>query len=249
MRLLILKCSSRKRGPEAPIPVVERYDGPLWQVLRNYLREQPMFASDLTVYGLSAEYGLIPGDYLIPHYDRTMSMERAAILRPQVLEIFRQIVTPTYHQLCLGISQRYLQALKSWEVFVPAGVKVTITDGTMGEKLGQLRSWLEGRTWIPPSSHRPDRISAPENPRGEVVLSGVPICMSREEVFAIARTALQTDAAGANRFRDWYVQIDDRRVSAKWLVSLISGLPTSAFDAGNARRALLTLGVDVERKV
>ncbi|NNJ13466.1 hypothetical protein EKD04_024375 [Chloroflexales bacterium ZM16-3] len=42
MRLLILKCSARKRGGPEPTPVADRYDGPRWQVLRSYLRAQPM---------------------------------------------------------------------------------------------------------------------------------------------------------------------------------------------------------------
>lgn len=249
MRLLILKCSARKRGPAEPIAVVDRYDGPLWQVLRSYLREQPMFVADLTIYGLSAEYGLIPGDHRIPHYDATMDADRAEVLRPQVLATLRQIVTPDCRQLCLGISQRYLRALAGWEALIPKGVEVTLTDGTMGEKLGQLRAWLEGRAWTPPSANRPARLTAPQKPRGEVVLSGVPIRMSREEILTAARTALQAGATGAERFRDWYVLVDDRRVSAKWLAGLISGLPPSAFDTGNACRALLALGVDVERNV
>ncbi|NTU80213.1 MAG: hypothetical protein HGA45_12535 [Chloroflexales bacterium] len=58
MRLLILKCSAAKPGGPEPIPASERYGGPLWRVLRHYQRVQPIFAADLDVYGLSAEYGL-----------------------------------------------------------------------------------------------------------------------------------------------------------------------------------------------
>ncbi|NTV64930.1 MAG: hypothetical protein HGA65_15580 [Oscillochloris sp.] len=102
MRLLILTCSARKRGGPEPTPVVERYDGPLWQVLRSYLREQPMSAADLTIYGLSAEFGLIPGDQRIPHYDRTMDPDQADALRPLVRETFATLMGQGYDQLCLG---------------------------------------------------------------------------------------------------------------------------------------------------
>jgi hypothetical protein len=54
--------------PKRKSLAVERYDGPLWQVLRRYQREQPEHAADLVVHGLSAEYGLIAGDMCIPHY-------------------------------------------------------------------------------------------------------------------------------------------------------------------------------------
>lgn len=249
MRLLILKCSARKRGGAEPIPVVERYDGPLWRVLRSFQREQPIFAADLDIYGLSAEYGLIPGTTPIPNYERTMAPERADELRPQILAAFQELMGRGYEQLCLGVSDRYLRAMAGWEAYVPAGVDVTLTDGMMGEKLGQLRAWLEGQAWVPPSASRPERIAAPETPRGETVLSGVQLRLSREEVLERARAALASDGAGAGRYRDWYVLVDGRPVSAKWLASVISGLPTTKFDAANARRALLALGVDVERVV
>ncbi|NTU80017.1 MAG: hypothetical protein HGA45_11535 [Chloroflexales bacterium] len=249
MRLLILKCSARKRTGETPLPVIERYDGPLWQVLRSYLREQPMFAADLVVYGLSAEYGLIPGDMPIPNYERTMAPERADALRPQVLAVFQELMGGSYDKLCLGISDRYLRAMEGWETYIPSGLEVTATDGAMGAKLGQLKAWLEGRAWVPPAASRPAHIAAAANPRGEAVLAGVHLRLTRDEVIAKARAALAADGAGADRYRDWYVVLDGRPVAAKWVASVISGLPTTKFDAANARRVLLALGIDVQRAV
>ena len=214
-------------------------------MLRSYLRAQPLFAADLTIYGLSAKYGLIAGDALIPHYDRTMDSAQADALRPQVLAAFGALMEIGYDQLCLGLSDRYLRAMAGWKGSVPPTTAVTLTDGPMGVKLGQLRAWLEGRPWAPQA--RPAHIAAPESPRGAVTLAGVHLALSREEVLEQARAALATDGADAGRFRDWYVLVDGRRVAAKWLASLISGLPTTRFDAANARRALLALGLDIER--
>lgn len=245
MRLLILTCSARKRGAADLLPVLERYDGPLWRVLRSYLQNQPA-ASDLHIYGLSAAFGLLPGEHPIPHYDQTMSPAQADRLRPAVLETFAGLFDADVHQLCLGLSQRYLRAMTGWEQYVPAHVAVTFTDGTMGTKLGQLRAWLAGRPYTPVTPQA-QRLVAPEQPRGAVVIAGVPLRMGREEVLERARVALAADGAGARRFRDWYVLLDDTPVAPKWLVSVLSGLPTSAFDAANARRVLLALGLDVER--
>ena len=245
-RLLILKCSARKRGEGEPIPAIERYDGPLWQVLRSFARAQPLFAADLDVYVLSAAFGLIPASQPIPLYDQTMAPERADELRPVVLERFRVLVADSYRDLCLGLSQRYLRAMLGWETLIPPGVAVTLTDGPMGTKLGQLRAWLEGRAWVP-IAERPERLVADERPRGEVVIGGVALRMSRDDVLARAREALAADGQGAHRYRDWYVLVDGQPVAPKWLVSEISGLPTSAFDASAARRVLLALGIDVER--
>lgn len=245
-RLVILTCSARKRGDATLLPALDRYDGPLWQVLRSYLREQPLFALELDIYVLSAAFGLIPASQPIPWYDQTMAPERADALHPAVLEQFGTLMQQDYDQLCLGLSQRYLRAMDGWEACLPPSVVVTQTDGPMGIKLGQLRAWLEGRTWAPNDNH-PDRLVADAAPRGEVIIRGVTLCMARDDVIERARHALATDGAGAERYRDWYVLIDERPVAPKWLVSLLTGLPTSAFDASAARRALLALGVDVER--
>jgi hypothetical protein len=244
MRLLILKCSSRKRDGDAPLPAIERYDGPLWQVLRAHLRHQQEPA--LHIFGLSAEYGLIPSHTPIPLYDATMDAARADELRPATLQSFADLMAFGYEHVCLGLSNRYLRAMVGWEAFVPAKTTVTITDGPMGTKLGQLRAWLEGRTWMPAA--RPEHL-ANEHPRGTTTLAGVILQLTPEQVFERARQALLHDGHAANRFRDWYVLVDDRRVAAKWLASVISGLPTSRFDAANARRALLALGIAVERMV
>jgi hypothetical protein len=244
-RLLILKCSSRKRGGVELMPAIDRYDGPLWQVLRSFLREQPLFAANLDVYVLSAGFGLIPSTQLIPWYDQTMAPERADELRPAVLGRLAELLAGEHLDLCLGLSQRYLRAMLGWEALVPPSMAVTLTDGPMGTKLGQLRAWLEGRMWTT-RAIAPGRLVADEHPRGEVVVAGVMLRLSRDEVLEQARQALANDGDGARRYRDWYVVVDEQPVAPKWLVSKLSGLPTSAFDASAARRALLALGLDVE---
>lgn len=245
MRLLILTCSARKRGDTAPIPATERYDGPLWRVLRSFQRDHALYADDLEVYVLSAAFGLIPGTHPVPLYDQSMTVEQADTLRPQVLACFADLMGKEYTHLCLGLSQRYLRAMQGWEELVPAGVVVSPTDGPMGTKLAQLRAWLQGEAWEP-SAASPTRLVAAASPRGAATVCGVPLHLSRDEVLDQARQALHTDGQHAQRYRDWYVLVDGHPVATKWLVSLISGVPTSRFDASRARQVLLVLGVDVE---
>ncbi len=247
-RLLILKCSARKRQSSALLPASERYDGPLWRVLRNYVANQTGSSDHLDVYALSAGYGLLAADTLLPDYDATMSPQQADALRPSVLHTFTMLMQQGYSDLCLGVSQRYVRAMRGWQDHVPTTTTVTITDGPMGAKLGQLRAWLNGYSWLP-SNDYPERLVAAEQPHGTVQISGVTLRLSREEVLQRVRIALATDATGASRFRDWYVLIDGQAIAPKWLVSTISGLPTSAFDASAARRVLLALGIDVERRM
>ncbi len=244
-RLLILKCSARKRGGFEPLAAIERYDGPLWRVLRNW-REQTSQAANLDVYVLSAAFGLIPATQPIPRYDRTMDPARAAELWPEVHQRFAELMQQHYTHLCLALSQRYLRAMQGWEQLVPLPVVITQTDGTMGVKLAQLRAWLDGQNWVP-GVVAADRLVAAEQPRGTAVICGVTLRLTREEVLDRARQMLEQDRQGAQRYRGWYVLVDGQPVSTKWLVSLMSGVPTSRFDASSARRVLLALGVDIER--
>lgn len=244
-RLLILQCSSSKQGPAEPIKAIDRYDGPLWRVLRAYQREQGLWGADLEIFGLSAEYGLIPAEQPIPLYERKMDNDRANELRPDVLSEFRKLMNRGYDQLCLGVSQLYLQALEGWKELVPPKTAVTVTDGTEAVKLGQLRAWLHGEAWRGPAK-RPERLIADAQPRGSVRIGGVTLSMSREDVLAHARAALREDGKNAKTYRNWYALIDGQPVGVKWLAGVLSGLPTSAFQAAQARQALLALGIDVE---
>lgn len=245
MRLLILTCSAQKRGDNRLIPASDRYDGPLWRVLRRYRRQQPRFAAELDVYVLSAAYGLIPDAQAIAWYEQTMTTERAHELRPGVIARFRTLMERPYTSLCLGLSQRYLQAMAGWEALVPPSIAVTHTDGPMGTKLKQLRTWLEGRPGAP-GAETPARVAGRAEPRDTVTIAGVTVRVTRDEVMAQAQQALQNDSHGAARFRDWYVLIDGRPVAPKWLVSRLTGLPTNRFDASAARRVLRALGFDIE---
>ncbi len=244
-RLLILACSERKKDSLDPIPAIERYDGPLWKVLRNFLKDQPSSAAKADIYVLSAEFGLIPGTQLIPWYNRVMTAARADELRTSVLDQFRLLMDQDYRQVCLGLSQLYLQAMRGWECMKPPNVSVTVTNGSMAAKQGQLRAWLRGEAWEP-AVHPASRLLPAKAPRREIVLNGVRLRITREEVLEQARTALATGLPGADSYREWYVRVDGRPVAPKWLVSLISGIPVGSFDAKEARRVLSGLGIDVE---
>jgi hypothetical protein len=247
-RLLLLSCSARKRNDPAPLPAIDRYDGPLWRVVRGYLRENPLFAAYLDIFALSAVYGLLPATQPIPWYEQKMTPTQADALQPSVVPSFQTLMTDgTYQEMCLALSQLYWRAMRGWESFVPPAAKVTLADGPLGTKQGQVRAWLHGEPWEPPAE-RPTRIAAPEHPRGTATLCGITLQMSREAVLEQARQFLNDDRRAAGRYRDWYVLVDGQRVSAKGLVSRLSGFPTSRFDAGRARSILLALGVDIERE-
>jgi len=137
-RLLILACSERKIPGRVPRPALQRYDGPAFRVLRRYLREVPV--TNLAIYILSAEHGLIEGEVAIADYDRRMTAQRAKELRP--------VTTANL--------QTILQQGRFREVFVCAGwtyrtVFVGMEKGStpirwatrgLGGRLTELRDWL-----------------------------------------------------------------------------------------------------------
>ncbi len=74
-RCLILGCSETKVATPDNVPAIDRYDGPPFRVLRRFLADRsPMNPkSDLDVFILSAQFGLIRDEQPIPIYDRHMS--------------------------------------------------------------------------------------------------------------------------------------------------------------------------------
>jgi hypothetical protein len=48
----------------------------------------------------------------------------------------------------------------------------------------------------------------------------------------------------AMRFKQWYVEVDGEKLSAKWVLSLVNGLPVREFKTGDARRELARLGLE-----
>ena len=141
-RLLILSCSQRKCTSPEPLPAIERYNGPFYFVLRRFLRECPRQASLLDVHILSAAYGLIPGDFPTPWYDRKMDMSQAVELQPQVNSTFADITRGNYDSICFAMGKTYLKAFENALESVPSDTELVITQGRIGEQQAQLKKWL-----------------------------------------------------------------------------------------------------------
>lgn len=139
-RLLILSCSQRKRASHEPLPAIDRYNGPLFFVLRRFLRECPHRARLLDVYILSAVYGLIPGDFSTALYDRKMNTSRIAELQPQITTVFSGIRRDNYISVCFVLGKAYLKALEGLQ----AHKEAIVAHGPIGKKQTQLKRWLWG---------------------------------------------------------------------------------------------------------
>ena len=143
-RLLILSCSQLKRASHEPLPAIDRYNGPLFFVLRRFLRECPRQARLLDVYILSAAYGLIPGNFPTVLYDRKMNISRTIELQSQITTVFSGIRLDNYVSIYFVLGKTYLKAFEDLQDRVPAAAGSIAAYGPMGKKQTQLKKWLWG---------------------------------------------------------------------------------------------------------
>ena len=141
-RLLILSCSQRKHTSHKPLPAIDRYNGPLFFVLRRFLRECPLQAKLLDVYILSAKYGLIPADFPTALYDQKMTPSRAVELECQVAIVFSDIIRANYTSICFVLGKTYLKAFEGTQDLVPIHTEPIFAYGPIGKKQAQLKKWL-----------------------------------------------------------------------------------------------------------
>ena len=103
-----------------------------------------------------------------------------------------------------------------------------------------MKNWLWDKDNFQPTS----RVSSFQ---GFAELHGTILKMTRAEVIEVARQALTVDSRQSENFKDWYIEIDRRRISPKWLVSKLAGIQVSKFTSGEARRVLIQLGLPSSR--
>ena len=141
-RLLILSCSQRKCPSQDLLPAIKRYNGPLFFVLRRFLRECPREVKQLDVYILSAAYGLIAGDFPTPLYDQKMNMARVVELQPQVKTTFSSLLQNNYASICFLLGKTYLKTFEGLLDLVPTFTESIVPYGPIGKKQTQLKRWL-----------------------------------------------------------------------------------------------------------
>jgi hypothetical protein len=127
-----------------------------------------------------------------------------------------------------------------WRDVVPRSAIKQAANGGQGTRLGQMKRWLYR---LPMRTIRADRFSY----LGEARFKGKTIKLSPDEIRQIGRRELASAGAAATRYRDWFVEIDDRKVSTKWLVAVLTGIPVQRFQAYDARRVLIQLGLPPKR--
>src|SRR5713101_1569240 len=172
--LVILGCSKRKRRTSRLLPAIDRYDGPIFQVLRKRIREAPETSPDTFV--LSGRFGLIPGTFPIPRYDRRLAYDDHATLRLHVEAQLKQTLDQLQPEsLFVSVGCRYWLLLEEPLMRQVAQSKLVVATGGIGGRASQLAHWLglgedEAR----------DTVARPA--RGEAVLLGTTVRLRRAEV-------------------------------------------------------------------
>jgi hypothetical protein len=135
-----MSCSQRKVHNSDVIPAIERYDGPAFRVLRKYFKD--IGDPYLSVYVLSAKFGVISGRRRIANYDRKMSEQRATSLRRRAVRKIKFVLRNRKYREAFFIgSQNYLRAIEPLDQFE---LCFTAAKGKPGQKLRSLHDWLRG---------------------------------------------------------------------------------------------------------
>jgi hypothetical protein len=234
--LVLVGCSRRKLTTPGSLPAIERYDGPIFRLLRRSLRVP---ARPVSIHILSAAYGLISAADPIPWYDCLMTAARAGRLRAGVEKALCAVIgTHTFTDAFICLGSTYWRAMPDLAALMPAAVPVHIATGSMGRRLGLLHDWLYGEP--PVTQHRRRRSETAR-------IRGIECNLSAQETLSVARNALKACHGNPHAFQSWYVSVDGQRVAPKWLVHELTGLPLSAFTTDEARRVLAQIGVAVCR--
>lgn len=239
MDLLILSCSKSKRGNQDGLTALDRYDGPMFRVLRRFMQFHP---SKLEVLVLSAKFGLIQGTSIIPDYDQKMTKLRAQELNSAILEILKaEFEQRNYQRILIAVTENYLPALNGYEVLTPSTAQVILANGTIGRKLSILHQWLYGS---------PGAYVQPASTEGKhsFHLNKVRFDFQGKNIQDIIRQALIRGEGKPYSYQTWYVLIGGQKVAPKWVVSQLTGLPVSAFHSQSARRILQELGFLIHKE-
>lgn len=156
--LLILACSQRKLPTPGKIAALQRYTGPSFLVLKKFFTakgvgKQPGFSSilntkksklDLTVYILSAKYGLISAFAEIPDYNQRLETEEDCERCAKIVgDGFSDLILHgEYDKIGLGVSKIYSKVIDLTIGLGNLPENVVFLDGKQGVRLKKLKDWL-----------------------------------------------------------------------------------------------------------
>jgi len=142
--LLLISCSASKRQDGGLLPAMERYTGIVYDLVRQARREGA-WPAGVRVQIVSAEYGLIDENFLLPFYDRLMTEERGRELQPTVGARLDALLRKT------PVQEVYINMGKNYRLTLAASHEITrlckegrvrVAPGGIGVKRKSTREWL-----------------------------------------------------------------------------------------------------------
>ena len=136
MYLLILSCSKRKKRISNTY-AIDLYDGPFYRMVR---KNKPQ---NMDILILSAKYGLIRYNENISYYEQIMTSKRAEELGNDVYIRLEKILKNNhYDYVFINLGKTYALALEKCKEML-SRYNVYWANGQIGERLHQLKNWLE----------------------------------------------------------------------------------------------------------
>ncbi len=157
-RLIVLGCSAAKVSANGALPAITLYDGPMFRVLRSFLRDY-RWPESLSLAVLSAKYGMIGGVSQIETYDQRMTPERARELCDSVTETLVDW-SPAHDQAVFVLGQDYVRSINS-NLIAKYYREHRIVEGPIGIKLSRLHDMLRSQS----TAGRPAKRELPRLPR------------------------------------------------------------------------------------
>lgn len=136
--LLILGCSDKKIENVSQSPALEVYDGPNYQVLRKFLKENG-WPPGLVIKIISAKYGIIDATTLIEPYDERLDKETAEKIRPKVMQDLKEVGFPT--SVFINLIRDSLPAISCITTLFGSD-KIIYAEGGSGKKRQAMKKWL-----------------------------------------------------------------------------------------------------------
>ena len=137
--LLILGCSKRKREGYRRAPALEVYDGPNFQTLRKYFRENG-WPPGLIIKIISAKYKIIDATTLIEPYDERLDKEIAKKMSHRVRYHLKKIEHP--ESVFVNMGKNYLPAISCIKSLYEPD-RIEYAKGGYVQKRQELKQWLE----------------------------------------------------------------------------------------------------------
>ena len=243
-KCLIINCSKTKIKGENTLPAIKRYDGPLFRVLRKYILDESQDVSELSIYILSAKYGFISANEEIYDYDCFLTSSDANKIRENVLSSFKKACQKNeFKEIFFALSKNYRMLVDGFNDDNCSKARLLFATGGNGHKSSQLKQWLYND--YSTNNKKTKVLKKQLKHFGKTTLCGQKISLNGKQILEIAEKSLQKKCGNPYNYKDWYVQIGEKKVGPKWLVSQLSNLPVGKFTSGEARRVLAQLGVEV----